>query len=281
MALISQLLHWWKYYKNESPSYMKPFEMISGLVSPKSIGLMDKEDVIQLLKKSKLMFQFSKCLTFGMGFGSFCNSGLSLIINSTPSLYWIELLWVLLYGVYAYHSFNINLSQMTYFYILCLYLKLKLRNANNIITKSFEKKYKMTNYKMKNILKSLDSIISEINILNNDFWSKYLMIVLILVIIVFDIVLFQSIFGKMSFFFKIVLFYASFVLFILLIILINTASSVSFEADKSYKLLNKLFITISNNKQIWIRMKIKACILIINLVFILMHFLIIFVLSIF
>jgi hypothetical protein len=32
LALISQLLHCWKYYKNESPSYMKPFEMISGLV---------------------------------------------------------------------------------------------------------------------------------------------------------------------------------------------------------------------------------------------------------
>jgi hypothetical protein len=260
---------------------MKPFEMISGLVSPKSIGLMDKEDVIQLLKKSKLMFQFSKYLTFGIGFGCFCNSGLSLIINSTPSLYWIELLWALFFGVYAYHSININLSQMTYFYILCLYLKLKLRNANNSITKSFEKKYKMTNYKMKNILKSLDSIISEINIHNNDFWSKYLMIVLMLDIIAFDMLLFQSVFGKMNFFFKTILFYCSIVLFILLIILINTASSVSFEANKSYKLLHKLFITISNNKQIWIRMKIKACILIINLVFILMHSLIIFILSIF
>ncbi len=49
LALISQSLHYWKYCKNESPSYLKPFEMICGLVSPKSIGLMDKEDVIQLL----------------------------------------------------------------------------------------------------------------------------------------------------------------------------------------------------------------------------------------
>jgi hypothetical protein len=150
------------------------------------------------------------------------------------------------------------LSQMTYFYIICLYLKLKLRNANNSIIKSFEKKYKMTNYKMKSILKSLDSIIFEINIHNNDFWSKYLMIVLMLLIIVIDIILFESLFGKMNLFFKIILFYASIVFFLLLIILINTASSVSFEAKKSYKLLNKLFITIGNNKQNWIRMKIKV-----------------------
>jgi hypothetical protein len=59
LALISQLLHYWKYYKNESPSYLKPFEMISGLVSPKSIGLINKEDINQLLNKSKLMFKVS------------------------------------------------------------------------------------------------------------------------------------------------------------------------------------------------------------------------------
>jgi hypothetical protein len=123
---------------------------------------------------------------------------------------------------------------MTYFYIICLYLKLKLRNANNSITKSFEKKYKMNSYRMKNILKPLNSIISEINTYNNDFWSKYLMIVLIIVIIDLDLVLFQSIFGKMNFLIKMILFYNSCSIFSLLMILINTAFSVSFEANISY-----------------------------------------------
>ena len=49
LALFSQSLHYWKYYKNESPSYLKPFEMISGLVSPKSIGLINREDINQLI----------------------------------------------------------------------------------------------------------------------------------------------------------------------------------------------------------------------------------------
>jgi hypothetical protein len=120
---------------------------------------------------------------------------------------------------------------------------------------------------MKNILISLNSITSEINTYNNDLWSKYLMIVLPLIIIFLDFVLFQSIFGKMSFYFKIILFYASCLAFLLLIILLNTASSVSFEANKSYKLLNKLFIT--NNKQISIRMRIKVWLQKIYLFFIL------------
>jgi hypothetical protein len=59
------LFHYWKYYKNESPSYLKPFEMICGLISPKSIGLMDREDINQLLNISNLMFKVSKSLMMG------------------------------------------------------------------------------------------------------------------------------------------------------------------------------------------------------------------------
>jgi hypothetical protein len=256
LALFSQSLHYWKYYKNESPSYLEPFEMISGLVSPKSIGLINSEDINQFLKKSKLMFKISRILIIILSFAAFCLSGIPLIINSSFELYLIEIFWSLLFTAFAYFCVNINFSQMTYFYIICLYLKLKLRNANNSITKSFEKKYKMTYYRMKNILISLYSIISEINTYNNDLWSKYLMIVLISGILVLDIILFEAIFGKMNIFMKVALFYGSSLLFLLLMILINTASSVSFEANKSYKLLNKFFIT--NNKQISIRMRIKV-----------------------
>ncbi len=72
LALFSQSLHYWKYYKNESPTYLKLFEMISGLVSPKSIGLINREHIIQLLNKSKLMFKVSKFLIFGASFGFLC-----------------------------------------------------------------------------------------------------------------------------------------------------------------------------------------------------------------
>ncbi len=255
-ALFSQLLHYWKYYKNESPSYLKPFEMVSGLVSPKSIGLINREDINQLLKKSKIMFEFSRIPIIGISFAGFFSSGIPLIINSSFELYLIQIFWVLLFTVFTYYCVTINFSQMTYFYIICLYLKLKLRNANNSTRNSFEKKYKMSNNRMKNILKSLNSIISEINTYNNDIWSKYLMIVLIIFIIALDLVLFESIFGKMNFFLKMVLFYVSCSTFSLLMILINTASSVPFEAKKSYKLLNKWFITY--NKQISNRMRIKV-----------------------
>jgi hypothetical protein len=256
LTLFSQLLHYWKYYKKESPSYLKPFEMISGLVSPESIGLMNRKDINQLLKRSKLMFGVSRLLIIGTTFALFLLSGIPLIINSPLRLVLIEILWILLFILCVYYCAEINLSQMTYFYIICLYLKLKLRNANNSIRKCFEKKDKMINRRIKNILISLNAIISEINTYNNDLWSKYLMIVLIIMILNFDLVFFEAIFGKMNLFLKIIFFYASSIFFLLLIILINTASSVTFEANKSFNLLNKLFIT--DNKQISIRMRIKV-----------------------
>ncbi len=121
LALFPQLLHYWKYYKNENPSYLKPFEMISGSVSPKSIGLTDREDINQLLNKSKLMFKITKLLAFGTGFAAICISGITLIIlhfsflSSFP-LFIIEIFWTLLFTAFDYFCANINLSQMTYFY---------------------------------------------------------------------------------------------------------------------------------------------------------------------
>ncbi len=258
LALSTQLLHYWNYFKSESPSYLKPFQMISGSVSPKSIGLMDREDINKLLKKFKLSFGVMKILIIGTYLIDFCLSGIPLFINSSLQLILIEIFWSLLFTAFVYFSVSIELSQMTYFYIICFYLKLKLRNVKNSIRKISDKKYKMTNHRIKNILILMDSIICEINTYNNEFWSKYLMIVLTLVIIAFDLVLFLSIFGKFSLFFKLLLFYGSNILLLLIMILINTASSVSLEANKCYKLLNELFITTANNRQISIQNRIKV-----------------------
>jgi hypothetical protein len=179
-----------------------------------------------------------------------------LITNSSFSLFFIEIFWTLLFTAFVYYCIQFNLSQLIYFYIICLYLKLKLRNANNCIIKICDRMFKINNHRMKNILELFNSINSEINTYNNEYWSEYLMIVLVLIITALDLLLFQSIFGKFSFIFNIILLYGSSIMFLLLIVFINTASSVSFEANISYKLLNKLFIT--KNKQISIRIKIKV-----------------------
>jgi hypothetical protein len=54
LALTSQLIHFYNYKNGIKPTYLKVFAMMSGLVSPKSVGLTNKEEIIKLLKRSKL-----------------------------------------------------------------------------------------------------------------------------------------------------------------------------------------------------------------------------------
>ena len=68
ITIVSHLIHIWYYKKGVKPSYLKPFEMMSGLFSPQSIGLTDCEDVYKLVTKSKLLLHFSKTLSKCFGF---------------------------------------------------------------------------------------------------------------------------------------------------------------------------------------------------------------------
>ncbi len=113
LALILQLLHCWKYYKNESQSYVKQFEMICGLVSRKSIGLINREDVIHLLNKSKLMFEISTKIIIGMSFVYLCFLLIWFRIKCSFSLYSIHIFWSLLLSAFGYFTTNITFSQTT------------------------------------------------------------------------------------------------------------------------------------------------------------------------
>jgi hypothetical protein len=97
-----------------------------------------------LLKKSKLTFEISTKIIIGISFIYFCLSLIWFRINSSFSLDSIHIFWSVLLSAFGYFTTNITFSQMTYFYIICLYLKLKLRNVNkeNSITKTLRKSTK-------------------------------------------------------------------------------------------------------------------------------------------
>jgi len=45
ITVFSQLVQYYNYKNDIKPSYLKPYEMLSGLKSPKSVGLTDKEEI--------------------------------------------------------------------------------------------------------------------------------------------------------------------------------------------------------------------------------------------
>jgi hypothetical protein len=65
-AIISLINNLWNYEKDIEPTFLKPFEMISGLVSPKSIVLTNELKAKRLIRKTRLAFRvgyyFSKII---------------------------------------------------------------------------------------------------------------------------------------------------------------------------------------------------------------------------
>ena len=71
--IVSHLMHFWYYKKDIKPSYLKPFEMMSGLVSPKSIGLTDTDVVYRLIKTSKTLLIILKISVIIINLKNICH----------------------------------------------------------------------------------------------------------------------------------------------------------------------------------------------------------------
>ena len=62
LAIILQLIYYYNYKNDIKPTFLKVFEMMSGLVSPKSIGLTNKEKIYRFIKISRISFFICKYL---------------------------------------------------------------------------------------------------------------------------------------------------------------------------------------------------------------------------
>jgi len=76
---------------------------------------------------------------------------------------------------------------------------------------------------------------------------------------VINLNLFHTFFSEMNIFFRVIMFYVVIALILFLIIILMTASSVSIETNKSYKLLIKLIV---NNQKTRLRTGNKIKVLI-------------------
>ena len=62
-AFLSQLLHYYEYKNNLKPTYLKVFDMISGKLSPLSIGLTNEADIHQMIKSIGFALKLCEVLT--------------------------------------------------------------------------------------------------------------------------------------------------------------------------------------------------------------------------
>jgi hypothetical protein len=244
LALTSQLIYFYNYMEDIKPTYFKVFEMMSGLISPKSIGLTNKEEIYEMLKVYKILFKICE-LNAGkimplMGFllniipfAMKCSIGDTILYGIPHSL---------LYGCGAHYAFTIIVWQVVYYYLICRYLKIKLKKSNELISQTLKKSQKTSLLSIERIINSLDLSYVEIDDYNSNFWSKYLLTIWLIlgsqIVTAFYCLLFVK-----DIISKLIIGYPFVAYVLIFLFVINTASSVNYEAKKAYKLLHKFLAT--------------------------------------
>ena len=94
-----------------------------------------------------------------------------------------------------------------------------------------------------NIIYCLHSIYGEIHDFNCNYWSKFLFFVWISLSSIINTLVFAVIFGDLGLINRIILIWGSVIFSSILLLVINTASSVHLESKHSYKLLNSCFFS--------------------------------------
>jgi hypothetical protein len=240
ISLISQLINIWYYYKDIKPSFLKPFEMMSGLVSPKSIGLKNKPEIYRLLKRSKILFILCLINSYISPLMAFLISISTLALNYEHIYQFLfyGIPWSLIVGFSVHYSCCYIVWHISYFYITCFYLKIKFKTLSNEIKVKIERNSRITNNFVKYLVNSYNRIFREVHDYNDNYWSLYLFWVLATVLTLINTCLFVVIFSEINFLIRFVMIYGLVMSCIMFAYFINTASSIAFEALKAYKLLN-------------------------------------------
>ena len=243
IAVFSQTLHLWYYWKGIEPTYLRPFLMMSGMISPESIGLTDSSVVERLMKRAKLNFKITELILKTRIPMGVMVAGVPLSLNATPLEFIFAVIpWVAIFTLWIWITAGYLLYQINYFSIICYYLKLKLKVLNTRVENQIISTKRLNITEVRDLCRSYDSIHREIQEINDNYWSQYLSMLSFASMITCNITLFAFLFSGLSAVLKVVYFYSALLFFSILVFILWTASLVGVEANKSYPLLNSLLV---------------------------------------
>ena len=251
LGLSFQLIYYNNYRNGIKPTFLRVFQMMSGLVSPKSLGLTDEQQIRKLLKTTKTLII---CIKID---NNFIAPIIAVTLMNTCYLFKANLIESLCYGVpnsiiyaiWAVYSTNLVIYQLLILIIISSYLKMKINSLNERLLEIQRRKRFI---RIRETLQSFDSLYSEINEYNTTFWSKILFFywTILGTMVVFNT--YVCIFGKFGLINKVLILYITSIWIMIFSMVIFTASSVTYCANKSYKTLNSMFISYSkHNKHLY------------------------------
>ena len=240
--LIAQALHYLEFKQNKRPVYLKPFVMFSGQCCPSDIGLTNEDDIIKMARAFKAGFAvlYYVNITFAV------TALIIAIVPLIPHYQWHELLlfglpWTVVFATYLLLTINMVCWVNLYFYIICQYERARLKQTNLDIKNKLETKIR--NYRsIMDLIRGLDSIYREIQEFNDSFWSKYTFILVSLQGFVINLFLYESLYGAMQWFIRIIFFYIALTSASFSLSYLATNSKIAKKAFQGYKSINALYI---------------------------------------
>ncbi len=216
--------------------------MMLGLVSPQSICFTNEVKIYKLVKLSKQLFFICDCITEKeVPIFSLMTCTLPMIkVCSLKQMTFYIIHMNIVYTFSCYTAYNIILYQMVYFFLICYYITIKTKECNNKIKNYIKNRIALNDRRAKNLMTELNSIYSEIDYYNQNYWSNYLFWVWILFSSIINTYLYLGILSNADFLIRFIFINASFGFIITLILIINSASSVTLEVSRSYQLIYSL-----------------------------------------
>ena len=229
------------------PTFFTLFHMMSGSVSPSSIGLNDEQHVKKLLSLSRKHFIIVKyqCQYIIPTFVALIILPTYIISTSLIELLLSGIPTMIIYSFVVLYFWNFLGYQYLYFYHVCKYLDMKLKISNEKLILIRNGKYIC---KIVKILHNFHAIYCEIKEYDSTYISKFLFTVWLLVDLILVIAIYINIFSSPKIIVRLANYYLSLVFSLLFIFTITTAASINYNCRRAYKLLNSLYQEISQRK---------------------------------
>ena len=255
IALFSQLLNFYNFMNGIKPRDLSVFSMLSGLITPISIGIHDKQVVIKLLTFSRKCIKYTEIITNAIFYMSLISIILIFTVGMKSPTYIMVLFasfHCILTAINGYYVNCIITWQLVYYMIIVYYLWLKIQSINH---KLIGIKKGKTN--INQIMRKLYDILTEIGDYNRIYWQYFLAIYWFLITIFITIALYMTFYIQIFFIINDFVFIL-FVEFLLTLVFIIHYSATLYNQNKtlykhfhSYSLQNKVYVSLAT--------KLKVC----------------------
>ena len=238
------------------PTDLRVFEMISGSITPQSIGITDTDIVFKLVNIYKKSMRIANISLYFMYSNSCLITAIALSLKaSSIKLMLISIPHSIVWTIFTVHASGTLFYITIYYSIITYYLMLKMGKIDtqlkNIGQINYNSRIKL-NIFIQTTVRKLNDIFNEISEYNNNYWDKILFVYWFSMQSVMAL-LFSAGYFATNIIFGISCLMNTFLIFSILLFVIYISSAIYLNAYKTY---NRLHSLITSNKFISIHSKL-------------------------